>query len=152
MGAVQKRLYESTNDRSYLDESIASYEHGFALMNDYYNGINLAYLLNVRSTVTSGDDAIADCVLARRTRAKVASICENIDMSKLKADDQYWVAATLEEAYFGLGETARYEEAKAKAVALASARWMRETTESQISKLRNLLEIGPCATPQQARQ
>ncbi|MDQ1468974.1 MAG: hypothetical protein QOJ99_454 [Bryobacterales bacterium] len=106
LGAVWKHLYElDTVDRASLDRAIASYEHGFYLKKDYYNGINLAYLLNLRASISSGDEAVADDVLARRVRRKVVSICESIDLTKVSPADQYWIAATLEEAYFGLGET-----------------------------------------------
>ena len=146
LGAVLKRLYELSNEGRFLDESISSYERGFLLRNDYYNGINFAYLLNVRADVSSGDEAIADCVLARRVRAKVARICEAIDLDKIPSSDKYWVAATLEEAHFGLGNDVEYEAAKARATALASESWMRDSTEEQISKLRKLLQKAQSAS------
>jgi hypothetical protein len=65
--AVNKRLWHLTDDRSCLDSAIWASEKGFYLKNDYYNGINLAYLYNVRSSVSGGSDAIADFVLAERT-------------------------------------------------------------------------------------
>jgi hypothetical protein len=38
---------------------IAFYEKGYSIKNDYYNGINLAYLLNVRACETGdGEDAM----------------------------------------------------------------------------------------------
>ena len=84
LGAVWKSLYETdTAEREFLDRAISSYEHGFYLKNDYYNGINLAYLLNLRASISPGDDAIADDVLARRVRRRVASICEGIELSKV---------------------------------------------------------------------
>lgn len=141
LGAVWKRLYElDPADGAMLDHAISSYEHGFYLKNDYYNGINLAYLLNLRASISSGDEAVADDVLARRVRRKVVKICEAIELAKLPPEDQYWILATLEEAYFGLRDARAYENAKAIAAKIAPASWMRGTTEEQIQKLQKLLD------------
>src|SRR5262249_15952802 len=76
-GAVHKRLWDETGDRTHLDEAVRGYERGFYLRNDYYNGINLAYLLNVRSAkAISPAEAIADFVQAGRVRREVIQICE----------------------------------------------------------------------------
>jgi hypothetical protein len=68
------------------------------------------------------------------------SICESIDLTKVSPADQYWIAATLEEAYFGLGETTPYEKAKSTAARVAPESWMRSSTKEQLEKLRKLLE------------
>ena len=61
------------------DEAVRSYERGFYLRNDYYNGINLAYLLNVRSANTATPaEAIADFVQAQRVRREVIEICQEL--------------------------------------------------------------------------
>jgi hypothetical protein len=141
LGAIWKRLYElDPKDGSTLDQAISSYEHGFYLKNDYYNGINFAYLLNVRASISLGEEAVADSVLARRARTKVVKICESTELRKLSPEEQYWILATLEEAYFGLRNTTAYENTKAMAAKLAPAAWMRRTTQEQIDKLQKLLE------------
>jgi hypothetical protein len=43
-GAVHKRLWDKTKDAAALDKAIRSCERGFSLRNDYYNGINCAFL------------------------------------------------------------------------------------------------------------
>src|SRR5205823_1570511 len=43
-GAVHKRLWDLTKDQKYLDDAIRAYERGFYIKNDYYNGINYAFL------------------------------------------------------------------------------------------------------------
>lgn len=141
LGAIWKRLYErNPTDREALETAIDSYEHAFHVKGDYYNGINLAYLLDLRASISTGDEAISDHVCARRVRKKVASICESMDPDKLLADDKYWVAATLEEAYLGLGDTAGYERAKKTAEELSPKSGLRASTDEQIGKLRKLLD------------
>ena len=98
-GAVHKRLWELTKNTKYLDEAIRAYERGFFIRNDYYNGINFAFLLNVRAGQgTDRAEAIADFVEARRVRKEVLAwgLCNNIN-SRLKhvvGVDQTHLAAT----------------------------------------------------------
>ncbi|XJZ27280.1 TRAFs-binding domain-containing protein [Bacillota bacterium Lsc_1132] len=140
-GAIHKRLWEELNDIPHLDKSIWYYEKGFYIKNDYYNGINLAYLLNVRSSLTSGDESVTDYTLANRIRKQVVSICKGLLNHQFSnRSDQYWIFATLEEAYFGLGDIENYQDAKAQSISLSRQNWERETTESQISKLEILLK------------
>jgi hypothetical protein len=44
-GAINKRLCEITHETRYLDSAIEDYEKGFQLKQDYYNGINAAFML-----------------------------------------------------------------------------------------------------------
>jgi hypothetical protein len=78
-GAVHKRLWDATEAGPHLDKAIWAHEKGFHVKNDYYNGINLAFLLNVRAALKADDDpaeAIADFILAQRTRRRVLQLCE----------------------------------------------------------------------------
>src|SRR5262249_38249913 len=66
-GAVHKRLWHTQplpwEERlAALSTAIWAHEKAFYLKNDYYNGINLAFLLNARANVSNGDDAVADRV------------------------------------------------------------------------------------------
>lgn len=143
-GAINKRLWERLSDRSYLDNSIENYERGYLIKRDYYNGINFAYLLNVRGAVSSGNDKVTDYVLANRVRKKVVEICRSLVAKGLEErSDKYWILATLEEAYFGLHSNAEYEVSKGHALQAVMHSWERETTEAQIEKLRKLLEASP---------
>jgi hypothetical protein len=167
-GAVHKRLWDETKDSIHLDKAIWAHEKGFYVKNDYYNGINLAYLLNVRAAQT-GDaapaEAIADFILAQRTRRRVLQLCEALLESKPapKGTDEYWAKATMVEAYAGLGdepkarhllEAARKVDISApsldtdatrtsQAAPSAVPRWMIQTTEDQLARLRELLAQSP---------
>lgn len=147
--AVYKRLWNLTNDRSFLDSAIWSSEKAFYLKNDYYNGINLAYLYNVRASISDGPDAITDFVLAERTRHRVVNICQVLlnqrtgeaAAKRVDSTAAYWVLATLAEAWTGLGDEAKSQEYQNKALALdpRPAGWMVESTREQLNKLRGLL-------------
>ena len=144
-GAIQKRLWDLTASSAYLDESISAYERGFFLKQDYYNGINLAFLLNQRAveSLKAGhrDEAIADTVGARRVRQAVIRYAAPLAESKETAPDKrYWLIATLWEAAVGLADDAAAGRWEAEAKAMRVADWMQETRESQGAKLRALLQ------------
>jgi hypothetical protein len=166
-GAVRKRLWEATQALPHLDTAIWAHEKGFYVRNDYYNGIQLAYLLNVRAAVKSDTDpaeAIADFILAQRTRRRVLILCEKLLESKPAplGADEYWIKATMAEAYTGLGDDRKGQELLQAALAvdmsvpaleMAKAsteparssvpEWMSRTTVDQISRLRVLLAKSP---------
>ena len=144
-GAVHKRLWNLTKVTANLDVAVRSYERGFYLRNDYYNGINVAYLLNVRSVnAASPAEAIADFVQAQRIRREVIMICQqSLNSDKLPQESKYWMTATMAEAYFGIGDEAEGERILQEALSMAPAEWMKETTQAQIEKLRSKLVDSP---------
>lgn len=144
-GAIHKRLWELNPLPAYLDQSITAYERGFYLKRDYYNGINLAFLLNRRAVefLLAGqrDNGIADAVLARRARQDVIRYAAPLAESKEMAPDKrYWIIATLWEAAVGLGDEAAAARWESEAKAMPVADWVQETRESQGAKLRELLQ------------
>ncbi len=149
-GAIHKRLWELEEDRAYLDEAIRSYEKGFYLKDDNYNGINYAFLLNVRSSVSDGSEAVADFVQAERVRRQVIRICRALLEAGVKDDEGnpdkealFWIRATLVEALTGIGLTDEAEEIKAQALAEAPEPWMPDSMEEQLVKLKGLLAAPP---------
>lgn len=157
-GAVHKRMADLTDEPTNLDEAVRGYERGFFLRNDYYNGINLAYMLSVRAAATKANpaEAIADFVQAQRVRKEVVPICEqwlaNYPQLETGASpeaeleykkSQYWVLATLAEAYFGLGDEVNGQLRLAEAFAAAPLDWMKKSTQEQIDTLKLLLADSP---------
>lgn len=155
-GAVHKRLWEEGGDRADLDHGVNAYERGFFLKNDYYNGINYAFMLDIRASLSSGDDAVADRVLARRVRTRVLDICEEkAKAGNLLGDEPFWVGATKVEALFGLGRKQEAETLKQSAVANERERlqavggnaneadWKEKTLNEQLAKLEKLLPNAP---------
>jgi hypothetical protein len=162
-GSVQKRLWDlklksdPAAARGHIDAAVLAYERGFYLRNDYYNGINFAFLLNVRSSVSPPADAIADFVQARRVREEVIRICEPLASAivsradaasrrESEGEDDYWVLATLAEAFAGIGDDARANDWLSRAFELPAAKsWMKDTTSEQLATLRAMLADSPLA-------
>jgi tetratricopeptide (TPR) repeat protein len=146
-GAIHKRLWDARRSRADLDEAIRSYERGFQLKNDHYNGINLAFLLNIRAKESGGDEAVADRVWAARTRSRVLEICDQelkaarTEPEKLNPSELYWLRASRAEALFGLSKRLESEGefATAKAMKPPPQPWMIESTENQLKTLEGLL-------------
>jgi hypothetical protein len=153
-GAIHKRLFELGGTPEIprtraLDTAIWAYEKGFYLKDDYYNGINFAFLLNTRAAESTGDDATADRVQARRVRQRVLALCDRSLTSGIKgesertqAEEEYWVRATRVEALFGLGrlDESNVEFDKAKKMTPPPEGWMIASTSEQLGKLKSLLE------------
>ena len=139
--AVQKRFYEKNGDRNALDEAITATERGFVLRQDYYNGINLAFLLDTRAAGASHDLSREDHAQAPSVRRRVTDICRALVEPGKEMDekDRYWVLATLQEAAVGLGDEKAAADWALQAREFAVAPWMIETTNTQLEKLRRLL-------------
>lgn len=157
-GAVHKRLWEIKKNPADLDESIKAYERGFYLRNDSYNGINFAFLLNVRATETPDvAEAITDFIRARRVRRSVLKICQEWLSANNLSDDisgsssqtgkflnnWYWVKATMAEAYAGLGDDQKSTKEFNEASDVVHEQWMTDTTSLQLKKLRELVSDSP---------
>jgi hypothetical protein len=145
-GALHKRLWEAGGDRADLDQSIAAYERGFFLRNDYYNGILYAFMLDERAAVTSGDEAVADRVLARRIRWRVLEITgDRLEAGAFPPDEKFWIGASRVEAMFGLDRKEEAERLKANVVAeererdRATGDWKEKMLNDQLRKLEKLL-------------
>jgi hypothetical protein len=137
-GAIHKRLWDLRKGTDDLDRAIRAYARGYFIKNDYYNGINFAFLLNVRASVSAGDDAVADRVFARRVRSEVLALCDAVlDNLSTKPDDRFWASASKVEAFVGMGRGAEADALKAALLATqpAPAQWMMDTMNEQLGKL-----------------
>jgi hypothetical protein len=149
-GAIHKRLAElperAESERDHdINTALDALDRGFKLKNDHYNGINLAFMLDVRASRSAGDDATADRVDARRVRRRVADICRAQLEAGIVADtpekaevERFWVRASLAEAELGLCDAdapRRFEEAPEVKTA---KNWMLATAREQQAKLAKL--------------
>ena len=87
--AVHKRLYEITQDSASLEEALFALERGFYVKRDYYNGINLAYMLDLKAAESSTEIKNELRTVARHVRRKVKDICEKaLENSELKKEEK----------------------------------------------------------------
>jgi hypothetical protein len=158
-GAIEKRFFALGQGDDHLRRAIRHYQRGFFLRNDWYNGINWAYLLTVRSDTPldkAKEDKIADLVWANRVWRGVLDLCDR-DLEEIRtrqkrkpnpagqdqlardAEQEFWCLATKAEAHFGLGQFSEYERTRAEARGVRHAGWMLDTFDTQIRRLRDLL-------------
>ncbi|MET0754071.1 MAG: TRAFs-binding domain-containing protein [Pyrinomonadaceae bacterium] len=141
-GAINKRLHEVTGEEKYLDKAMWFYERGFYVKQDYYNGINFAYLLNVKaSTIEDKYEAISFYLQAKRVREKVIGFCENLinqpDFDK--RGDSEWVYQTMAQAFLGLGRKDEVEKLVPKIEELSKGAFDLDTFYNQNEKLTEYL-------------
>lgn len=166
-GAVEKKLYELGQGVDHLTNAILLFQRGYFLLNNRYNGINLAYMLNCRahsSLCITKEEQIADMIYANHTRRRVLYICdndwneiikreerearsiiENEDIKKQRLfnmERKFWICVNRAESYFGLGEFDKYKNAIAEAKAIPHEQWMMESFEDQVARLRKLLQTN----------
>ena len=78
-GAINKRLFELSDDLEYLNLAIRFYERGFYVKQDYYNGINVAYMYTIRANLLPDRfDAIVSYGHANIIRKNVVEICTEL--------------------------------------------------------------------------
>ena len=146
-GAIHKRMWEQHQQQADLDSSIDGYERGFYLKQDYYNGINLAFLFNIRAAEHQKAgrlaEAIADFVQAQRVRRAVSPYCEKALAVASSPDDKYWILATLWEVAVGLEDATAAAKWRQEAESCAAASWMLDSTRTQLASLETLLALSP---------
>jgi len=138
---VHKRLFEISMNTEDLEEDIFALERGFFIKRDYYNGINLAFLLDTKASVSDTKIKEELRAMARQVRRRVKEICnKTLGEKNLIDEEKYWVMATLYEACVGLGEDDAALSWKEKAYKISTNKWMIDATNEQIEKLRKLLK------------
>jgi hypothetical protein len=139
--SIHKRSWELTRNPDDLNTGILACEKGFYLKNDEYNGINLAFLYDLRASLSEGAEAAADRVLAARIRRRVLPICEALlaVAPALNPERQFWALVTLAQAQTGLGCEAKAQELLDRARALHQPKWMMDSTEQQLAALKQIL-------------
>jgi hypothetical protein len=139
--AVDKRLFELEGEDATLTEAITATEKGFVVRGDFYNGINLAFLLDRRAVEASAEMAAEDHARAQGVRRRVIEICsaELERNPRMSPEQRYWVLATLQQAALGLGDEEAAEEWGRQALEQRPASRMAGSTQEQLEKLRSLL-------------
>ncbi|NNE20393.1 MAG: DUF4071 domain-containing protein, partial [Myxococcales bacterium] len=140
-GAVHKRLYELEGDDEMLTEAITATEKGFVVRGDFYNGINLAFLLDRRAAEASSEIAAEDHARAQGVRRRLVEACRAKleEASDMSPTERYWVLATLQQAAVGLGDEQAAEKWGQQALEQQPSSHMVESSHEQLEKLRSLL-------------
>ena len=173
-GAVEKKLYECGEGDQHLEESIMYYQRGYYLLNNRYNGINLAMTLLYHATsnlVSSNQERIADLIFAHRTWKRVLYLCDRdwtLIQEKEKNDQalihdgtkdgeelqeyynsqRYWILVNRAESYYGLGDFAAYRKYEEESKNIPFHPWQQESFTEQISKLASeLKKVGHLLEP-----
>lgn len=142
-GSINKRLYDLTNDEKYLNKSIWFYERGFYIQQDYYNGINFAYLLTLKSTIVKNKfEAVSYFFQANRVREEIISICNNLIKREdfKERDDREWVYQSLAQAYLGLEQEEEVAKIIPKIDEFSKGAFDLGTFKEQNSKLIDLIQ------------
>ncbi|MBN7812647.1 hypothetical protein J0A68_16955 [Algoriphagus sp. H41] len=174
-GAVEKKLYECGEGDQHLEDSILYYQRSYYLLNNRYNGINLAMTLVYHATSALADsdqERIADLVFAQRTWKRVLYLCDRdwkLIQEKEKNDQalitdgtkdgqelqeyynsqKYWILVNRAESSFGLGDFDTYREALAQSKNIPFHTWQLESFTEQIGKLEaELKKVGHLLDPQ----
>ncbi len=137
-----------------LEIAIESAERAFAVKRDPLDGSSLALLLNLRASMSSGDERIADRVRAERVRRKVVELAteqlrafesEGVSRSAeagasgALAAQKFWTLASLAESLVALRDPSGPALFQ-KALGSAPTKWMRAVAEKRIEKLHSVLE------------
>lgn len=162
-GAIEKHLYELGDGIEHLENAILFYQRGYYLLHNRYHGINLAYLLHLRSTTeldSANDEKIADLVWANRIRREVIAFCAADDAKiaemesqvknstgavseeqvRLINEQKFWINVNRAEAHFGLGQNEEFENAIAKAILTPHEDWMMNSFTDQLEQLKKLMD------------
>jgi tetratricopeptide (TPR) repeat protein len=164
-GAIEKKLYEIGEGVEHLANAILLHQRGFFLLNNRYNGTNLAYLLDCRvdsSLDKTDQDRIADLVWANRMRQFVLENCEkdwnalvkreknqykkhlegyqfSTSVNATEDEQKFWILVNKAEAHFALGNFKEYEKARLQAEVVDHDDWMMLGFTRQLDELEKVL-------------
>jgi hypothetical protein len=142
-GAINKRLYEITRSKKYLDKSTKFHSKGFHIAKDYYNGINYAFLLTTKATIeTDKFKSISYFVQSQQVREELIVICKEIvsEENFNERGDQHWIYQTLAQAHLGLGNDKEVEKLMPKIDKYSKGKFDLDTFKEQNKKLTDRIE------------
>lgn len=147
-GAINKRLNEITNDNLFLNNAIQFYEKGFTLKNDYYNGINAAFMIYkkagfLKESGQEWDDVKLKADYIRNTVLEISLELENAKDFDSK-NDAIWILLTIAEVYHTKGNEAKMNDYEQKAKELAEKihdSFAMSSYEEQKNKIKLIMDI-----------
>jgi hypothetical protein len=122
-GAINKRLYEETSKDDYIDLALFYYERGFHFKQDYYNAINVVFMLHLKINKLKNKDLPFDEI---EIKAKYITNLTLEILLKMELEEQFdekedavWVLYTIAEAYNYKLDTIKMLEYESKADLIA---------------------------------
>jgi tetratricopeptide (TPR) repeat protein len=140
-GAIQRRLWERSDDPAHLDEALQAFERGLSLAPDHYLAAQLATLRLARAALLArtgrAAEAREDQVLAQRQWREAQAMAQaQAARRALSPTARFWAHATLWEAAIALGDAAEEKRWAARMGPVESAGWMKPTRLAQGERLR----------------
>lgn len=153
-GAIKKRLFDLTKRSTYLDDAIRFYERGFYVKQDYYNGINVAFMYTLRACILLREGKAFDAIVSyghgNIIREKVAAICAALRQDQeafVRRGDRVWVLMSEAEAYRGLEKPDDLATLEAKISAVPPKDFETDSYQKQQKALTELMNEFAKGTP-----
>ena len=138
LGAIYKKLYEITSDKSFLTSAIDSYKRGWNQYKDYYTGENYATCMFMKSKIeTSEELKTHSSVEAKLTYTEIIDIILK-SLEDKEVEDLLWKYASLSNAYLALDDHANAEKCEKLFYDQQPQQWEKMTFEKTKETILNL--------------
>ncbi len=138
LGAIYKRLYEITSDKSFLTSAIDFYKRGWNQYKDYYTGENYATCMFMKSKIeTSEELKTHSSVEAKLTYTEIIDIILK-SLEDKEVEDLLWKYASLSNAYLALDDHTNAEKYEKLFYDQQPQQWKKETFEKTKETILNL--------------
>lgn len=136
-GAIHKRLFDKTNAMEHAEMASKMYNKGFYINDDYYTGINAAFMQNVIGKNSDNESFYKQ--LANYTRNQVLKITNNLIKTDnfYKRDDVQWILQTKAEAEYMLDNEVDYQKTLIKLEDM-NIQFNKTSFEEQMAKLNTM--------------
>lgn len=139
LGAINKRLYEITSDRSFLTSAIDSYKRAWNQYKDYYTGENYATCMFMKSKIeTSEELKTHSSVEAKLTYTEIIDIILK-SLEDKEVEELFWKYASLSNAYLALDDHTNAEKYEKLFYDQQPQQWEKKTFEKTKETILNLL-------------
>lgn len=137
-GAINKRLWDITNEQSYLDTAIDFYKKGWTLYEDYYTGENYALCLEQKAILEEEEKykihkQVESESIWKRIIEIILPTLEEQEPEELK-----WKYATLANCYLSLNNSEKQIEFEEKFNLQNPVTWELKTYNDSKQKINNL--------------
>lgn len=147
-GGIEKRLFSITNRKIHLDNAIKSYNRGFILDHNYYNGENVVNCLIYKLLDSTDNEELIYLKYSINNLNKDVlnlALQEKDKQIRENSDCDYWLFATISLSYLLMGKKSEYSEYKNEfedhAIYDRENKSFKETEELRNKALNKLMSI-----------